>query len=282
MYNLEGKVALVTGAAGKRGMGHAIALRLAHEGADVAVNDVSQFDVRRSEDDRMEGWQGLKNVEAEVISVGRKALAVEADISSSQQVEAMVAKCVAEFGKLDILVNNASVIGPVRLAAIDVSEKDWNRVLAINLTGTYLCSRNVAKRMIERGQGGKIINIASTAGKIAQPGFAAYCASKFGVVGLTKVLASELARYKIHVNAVCPGYIATDINIGAGIRRDLRSGMSLEEATAKTYAHALPQIPLGRIGQAEDVAKVVAFLASDESDYMTGQSINVTGGFLMY
>jgi len=281
MYGLEGKVALVTGAASKRGMGRGIALRLAREGADVAINDVSQFDVRRSEDDRIEGWQGLKDVEAEIKALGRRALVVEADISSSQQVGEMIARCIDEFGKLDILINNASIQGPQRVPAIEVSEEDWNRVLSVNLTGTYLCAKQVAKKMIEKGQGGKIVNIASIAGKLGRPGFVAYYAAKFGVVGLTQVLAIELAQHKIYVNAICPGFITSEIQAGVTIRSDVRNGMDLDDAIGKAYAHVLPQIPLGRVGEPEDVAKVVAFLCSSESDYMTGQAINVTGGFLM-
>lgn len=281
MYNLENKVALVTGAAGKRGMGREIALRLAREGADIVVNDVAQFDVRHSEDDRIEQWQGLRDVEEEVRCLGRRVLAIEADISSSQAVEGMMAECIEKFAKLDILINNAAIIGPTEVAAIDVSVEDWNRVLAVNLTGTYLCAKAAAKNMLERGQGGKIINIASFCGKMALSGMAAYHASKFGVVGLTQVLALELAPHKINVNAICPGFTATDMVSGRPIRSYVRSGMSLDEAATKAYSKRLPLIPLGRVGQPEDIANLVAFLASSESDYMTGQSINVTGGFLM-
>ena len=282
MYDLSGKVALVTGAAGKRGMGHAVALSLAQQGANVAVSDISLYGVRQTEDDRIEEWQGLKSTEAEIMALGRKGLAIEADVSSSKQVTEMVKQCITEFGKIDILVNNAGIVGPRPVPAIEVSDEDWNRVLAVNLTGTYLCSKAVAKSMIERGQGGKIVNFASIAGKVARPGLLSYSVSKFGVVGLTQVLALELAQYRIHVNAVCPGIIGTELlTEGASIRGDARSGINLEEAAAKSFARFLKDIPLGLIGQPEDVAKVVVFLASSESDYMTGQSINVSGGLLM-
>jgi len=282
MGDLEGKIAIVTGAGGKRGIGRATALCLAQKGADVVVSDISLSGIRYTEDDRIEGWQGLKDVEVEIRALGRKAIAVEADISSGQQVEEMVARCIAEFGRIDILVNNAGISGPRNVPALDVPEKDWHQIIAVNIMGTYLCVRAVAKRMIEQGQGGKIINIASMYGKFYPGrGHGPYAVSKFGVIGLTQVLARELASYRINVNAVCPNTIATDISAGANIRGYMRSGMSLDEATAKSYANTLPQIPLGRAGQPEDVAKIVTFLASSDSDYMTGQAINVTGGFLM-
>jgi len=280
MYNLTGKVALVTGAASKRGMGRTIALRLASEGADVIVSDVSGVGVHYSEDDKLEKWNGLKSVLAELKASGRKALTIEADITSEQDVEELVTKSITEFGQIDILVNNAGITGPQFTPAVEVSLADWNRVLSVNLTGTYLCSRAVAKRMIERNKGGKIINIISTAGKMARPGFVSYYASKFGVSGLTQVMAIELAKYKINVNGVVPAFVSTDISVGVSIRTDVRKGMSLEEATKKAYANMLPLIPLGRIGEPEDIANMVAFLASGESDYITGQAINVCGGFL--
>lgn len=281
MYNLDGKVALVTGAAGKRGIGRAVAIRLAREGADIAVNDVSGYGVRRTEDDIAEDWHGLEDVVKEVRSLGRKAAAVEADISSAEQVETMVSKCVEKLGKVDILINNAAIIGPRRALPQEITEVEWRRVLDINVVGTYLCTKSVARRMIERGEGGKIVNLASIAGKVGSAGLAPYTASKFAVVGLTQALALELAPYKIYVNAVCPAFTATEISMGASIRPNMRKGMSLEEATARAYGNALRDVPLGRACQPEEVAGVVAFLVSGESDYMTGQAINVTGGRLM-
>jgi len=276
---LEGKVALVTGAAGKRGMGCAIALRLAREGADVVVNDLSQSGMRFTEDDRIENWQGLKSVEEEIRAMGSDALSVEADVSSEEQVEGMVAQAISRFGRIDILVSNVGIVGG-RKRVIEGSVEDWNRVLAVNLTGMYLCNSAVAKRMVERKQGGKIINMSSLGGKMGNLGFAAYCASKFGIIGLTQVLALELAEYKINVNAVCPGWIATELGPGIAIRSDIRKGMSVEEASAKAFARQ-PTTPLGRHGQPEEVAGLVAYLASSESDFITGQAMNIGGGYLM-
>jgi len=290
MYRLQGKVALVTGAGGKRGMGRAAAIRLAREGADVVVNDVSLFGVRHTDDDKVEGWQGLKSVEAEIRALGRKGLAIEADISSHQKVEEMVARCKDEFGRIDILVNTAGIKGPSNTPILEVvSEEDWKKVLGINIMGTYYCAKAVAKTMIERGGGGKIINFSSIGGKMAKASLplVPYTVSKFGVIGLTQVLALELAPYKINVNAICPGSIATEFsghtNDGVTIRSYMREGMNSADATVKAYVQpkALSDIPLGRIGQPEEVAGLVAFLASSDSDYMTGQAINFTGGKLM-
>ena len=281
MNNSDGRVALITGAAGKRGIGHAIAIRLAQNGINVAVSDLNLHGIRYTGDDNLEGWQGLKSVVEEMKALGRKSLAIEADITSGQQVEEMVDRCIIEFGRIDILVNNSGILGPKK-PALEVSEEEWCQVLRVNMMGTYLVAKTVAKRMIKQGKGGKIINIASLSGKSYFGGdLGPYTVSKFAVVGLTQVLAQELARYKIQVNAICPGFIATEMGTGTNIRKEVRNGMSIEEATAKAYASVLPQIPMGRVGQPEDVAKVVAFLASMDSDYMTGQSINVSGGLLM-
>jgi NAD(P)-dependent dehydrogenase (short-subunit alcohol dehydrogenase family) len=280
MYDLQGKVALVTGAAGKQGMGRAIAVRLAQEGADVDINDISQFDVRRSEDDRIEEWMGLKSVEAEIISLGRKALIVEADITSSQQVTEMVTKCTNTFGKIDILVNNSGIVGP--RDSINTSDEVWANALGVNLSGPFYLARAVAKGMIERGQGGKIINISSVGGKEPSPGSPAYTASKYGVLGLTVSLATELGKYNINVNAVCPGLIYTNMGTGISVRKIMRElGISEDEAIDKAYSSIILNPPaLGRIGRTSDVANMVAFFASSESDYLTGQAINVDGGIV--
>jgi NAD(P)-dependent dehydrogenase (short-subunit alcohol dehydrogenase family) len=283
MDTLQGKVALVTGAASKRGIGHAVAIRLAQEGADVVVSDASIFGIRYSDDDKIEEWQGLKSVEAEIKALGRKGLAVEADISSRQKVEEMVARCKDEFGRIDILVNTAGIRGPDLPVLEIVSEEDWRKVMSINVMGPYFCAKAVAKIMIEKGDGGKIINFSSIAGKF---GYAAalYKISKIEVIGLTQLLALELAPYKINVNAVCPGPIATEfIKYGTTIRSQMREGMNLEEATVKSFSQStlISDTPLGRIGQPEEVAGLVFFLASSDSDYMTGQAINFTGGKLM-
>jgi NAD(P)-dependent dehydrogenase (short-subunit alcohol dehydrogenase family) len=183
----------------------------------------------------------------------------------------MVELALSKFGRIDILVNNAGITLEL-MPLIETAEDDWEKIIAINLTGPFLSSKAVARSMIERGGGGKIINISSRAGKQGIAGLGAYSASKFGLIGLTQVLALELAPYKINVNAICPGQIITDI------AREDYPRLTWEEIKQKVVAEHISHIPLGRIGTPEDVANVAAFLASNEADYMTGQSINVTGG----
>ncbi|MFC1981634.1 SDR family NAD(P)-dependent oxidoreductase, partial [Chloroflexota bacterium] len=235
--------------------------------------------------DRKEGWRGLESVVAEIKTLGRRALAITADVSSSQEVNEMVEKAVREFGKIDILVNNAAlIIRDIGInQVVDLSEDVWSKTIDVNLTGVFLMCKAVAKQMIKQGLKGKIINISSIRGKMAQVGRAAYCASKFGVIGLTQTLALELATYKINVNAICPGQTLTWGTWGQQIYEAISQGLSEEEAIAKVYADAgtLSQVPLGRPSKVEDVANVVAFLASSQSNHMTGQAINVTGGRLM-
>jgi len=281
MYDLNGKVALVTGAGSKSGIGHATAIRLAGEGADVIAADRYLPPEGLSEDDHIDGWRGLTSVVEEIESLGRRTLAVKVDISDSGQVQDMVGEVLDRFGRIDILVNNAG-IGAELSPVIEFDDKTWNRIIEVNLTGTYLCSKYIARSMVEKGDGGKIINISSISGKVATKGAAAYSASKFGIIGLTQTLALELASYSINVNAVCPGVVPTDISGGGQIRNEARrQGIGIEEATDQIFSAFIPRIPLGRIASPDDIAGVVAFLASCESDYMTGLAISVSGGMVM-
>jgi len=277
MGKLDGKVAIVTGVASKKGIGHAIALRLAQEGANLAINDIPLAGVRPD-------WQGLKDIEVEIKALGQRALVIEGDITSSQHVDEMVAKCVDELGKVDILVNNAGIAGPTGTRLVDFPENIWDKIMMVNLKGTFLCSKAIAKRMLAIGEGGKIINIASFLGKRPDVGWGPYSVSKFGVVGLTQNLALELAKDRICVNAVCPGVVETEIVdtwVEEEIKRASSKGIGAEEATTKAYKYLNNRAPLRRMAQPDDIANVVVFLASSESDYMTGQAINVTGGLLM-
>jgi 3-oxoacyl-[acyl-carrier protein] reductase/meso-butanediol dehydrogenase/(S,S)-butanediol dehydrogenase/diacetyl reductase len=279
MYDLSGKVALVTGAARKRGIGHGIALRLAQEGADVAVNDILKTPEDLDPWDKEVGWRGLDSIVAEIKSLGRKSLAITADVSKSQDVDNMVRKVVDEFGKIDILVNNAALLsrelGTDQI--VDLSEEIWNKAIAVNLTGVFLMSRAVARQMIKQGQGGKIINFSSRGGKQPNPNTAAYCATKAGVINFTQSLAQELGQYKINANAVCPGPCVSWGSSGKKIYQGIKQGLSENEAILKAYGNEIIG-PLGRLVQVADVVNVVAFLASNQSDYMTGQAINITGG----
>jgi NAD(P)-dependent dehydrogenase (short-subunit alcohol dehydrogenase family) len=276
MRSIEGKVALVAGAATKRGMGHAIALRLAGEGADVVV--VDKYAAPRSMYAGDEGWGGLDEVVSEIESLGRKALAAVADISNSQEVDKAVDKAMERFGKIDILVNSVGIVGAVETPVTELAEEDWRRVLDVNLTGTFLISKAVAKSMVSRGQGGKIALIASLAGTLGEPGNSAYCASKWGIIGLAKSLALELAPHKINVNAINPGSVVTNIRDADFAKMEKETGITCDEARERDFQRFLPVIPMGRFGTINEVADLALFLVSDQSSYITGEAINVSGG----
>jgi NAD(P)-dependent dehydrogenase (short-subunit alcohol dehydrogenase family) len=273
MYGLDGKVALVTGAAGQQGIGRAIAVRLAREGADVAVNDLR--------DAQVGNWGGLGQVVDEIEGLGRGSLGCIGDVTDAADVDRLVAETLARFGRIDILVNNAgSEAGPDRVPVVELDEAVFDRVLAVNAKGTFLVCRAVARHMVERGGGGKIINMASSAGKQGRARFAAYSASKFAVIGFTQSLAIELGPHRINVNAICPGLVDTERVLG------IASGLKPVEATTEAYRDVLIEeaagaTPLGRIAQPDDVAQLAAFLASPESDFMTGLAVNVSGGRVM-
>lgn len=245
---LQGKVALVTG--GSRGIGRAIALALAQEGANVLVNYAGN-------------QQAAEEVVKEIESLGRKSISIQANISDSDQVQKMVDQAVQTFGRLDILVNNAGITRDNLL--IRMKEEEWDQVLDTNLKGVFLTSKAAAKPMMKQRYG-KIINISSVVGVLGNPGQANYVAAKAGVIGLTKTLARELASRNITVNAVAPGFIETDMTakLGEEVRKNL-----------------LSQIPLNRLGQPDDIAQVVLFLCSDKSNYITGQTLHVDGGMVM-
>ena len=275
MYDLNGKVALVTGAGGRQGLGRAIALRLAQEGANVAVNDVVARNTRSPD------WAGLPDVVREIQDLGREALALVADVSDAQQVQRMVHQALEKFGQIDILVNNAGApASRDRVPVIELEEDAWDLVQRVNVKGTFLCSRAVARAMISAGQGGKIINMSSIAGKRGRARFAAYSASKFAVRGFTQALALELAPHHINVNAICPSLIATErVDDMAAVLAP--EGISIEAYRKQMLADSTSTTPLGRMGEPADVAQLVAFLASAQSDFLTGLSIPVAGGFLM-
>ncbi len=272
-YDLSGKVALVTGAGGERGIGRAIATRLAREGAAVAVNDVT--------DAPRDDWGGLPAVVAEIEGMGCGSLGLAGSISDAEDVQRMVATTVEHFGRLDILINNAGApAGQDRKPIVELAESEWSRVHEVNAKGTFLMCQAAARHMIERGGGGRIINISSLAGQMGIARYGAYCASKFAIVGLTQVLALELGEHAITVNAICPGLTDTERLSG------MASGLKPEGTTTEAYRQELigqneAITPLGRIAQPQDVARSAAFLASDEADFLTGQSISVSGGAWM-
>jgi NAD(P)-dependent dehydrogenase (short-subunit alcohol dehydrogenase family) len=278
MYDLGGKVAIVTGAGGRHGIGRAIATRLAQEGADVVVTDIERSVEAIRPEDRHAGWQGLSSVVSEIEALGRQSLGLFSDVSDSVQVERMVGQTLQRFGHIDILVNNAgSRPGRDRVPVVELEEDAFDEVMRVNVRGTYLCSRAVARHLIGRGGPGKIIIISSGAGKRGIARYAAYCASKFALVGFTQALAQELAPHHINVNAICPGLVDTERVdfIAAALTPQ---GQSAEEYRAMMIRERDARVPLGRVAQGDDIARMAAFLASNEADYLTGLSISVSGG----
>ena len=277
MYNLNGKVALVTGAGGKNGIGRAIATRFAKEGADVAVNDITEHPYAADQTD----WQGLPDVVREIEAMGQRAISVVADVGDAEQVKAMVDKTVAHFGKIDILVNNAGTMaGKDRVPVVDLAEEDWDRVQRVNVKGVFLCSQAVARHLITQGTGGKIINMSSVTGKRGSARFAAYSASKFAVIGFTQSLACELAPYQVNVNAICPGLVETE-RFGHLASVLMPENLSANEKLLEYERRSEAAVPIGRLAEGADVAKMAAFLASDEAAYLSGVSITVSGGTVM-
>ena len=243
----DGKVAVVTGAA--RGIGRAIAERLAGEGADVVVCDLQA--------------EWLADTVASVQGFGRKALPLAVDVGNGDAVNACMTEVVKVFGKVDIMVNNAGITKDTLL--VRMSDDDWDAVLRVNLKGTFLFTRAVAKYMMKQ-RSGAIVNIASVIGLIGNAGQCNYAASKAGVIALTKSTAKELASRGVRVNAIAPGFISSKMT-------DARS----QEVRDQMMAN----IPLARFGEPSDIAKAVVFLASDEASYVTGQTLSVNGGMVM-
>jgi NAD(P)-dependent dehydrogenase (short-subunit alcohol dehydrogenase family) len=278
MKSLEGKVAMVTGAGSKRGMGHAVAVRLSKEGADVVVLD--KYAAPRSIWPGDEGWAGLDEVVKEINSEGRKGLAVVADVRDSKEVDEAVAKTLKEFGKIDILVHCGGIRGAMTTPIVELSEEEWQDIIDINLTGSFLISKAVAKTMIPDGEGKKIVLFGSKAATQGYAGSSGYCASKHGILGLGRTLAAELARYKINVNIINPGGFDTNLRDSEITKRAKAQGISVAEAIEQESKKQGPGpgVPLGRLGKPEEIADLVFFLVSDQSVYITGKAIDIDGG----
>jgi meso-butanediol dehydrogenase / (S,S)-butanediol dehydrogenase / diacetyl reductase len=276
---LKGKVAFVTGAASRRGMGREVALRLAREGADIVVND--KFRAPKSAWPGDENWQGLDDVVKEIEAIGRKGLAVVGGIENPGEADAAVQTAIDKFGKIDILVNCAGIRGTVGVPVAEGNDAEWRQLFEVNSIGPFIISRAVAREMIKRNEGGKIVHIASAAGRLGAPGSAAYAASKWAVIGLVESLALELAPHKINVNAINPGFFATNLRDATAEKDSSKAGKTIEQYREDEYKMLSKMVPLGRMGTTEDIAKLIFFLVSPESDYMTGQDINITGGYLM-
>lgn len=253
MFDLSSKVSLVTG--GSRGIGRGIAMALAQAGSRVAVNFAQSA-------------QQAEEVSDAIRAMGRRAIPVRADVSNRREVEAMVAAVVREFGQIDVLVNNAGTLSFEPF--LEMKEESWDRILAVNLKGQFLVAQAVARHMAQRRGGGRIINIASIASGqvgVGYPNIAHYCASKGGVIAMTEVMALELAPLEITVNAIAPSLIDTDMT--KDLTADPRSARLVKA-----------RIPRGRLGTPKDVGAMAVFLAADESDYCTGATFYVDGGWL--
>ena len=255
MGRLEARVAVITG--GGAGIGAAIARAFAAEGARVVIADRDDVRARQT-----------------AASLGEAAFAQRTDVTRENEVSALVAATRERFGGIDILVNNAGIMRKAYVK--DMSLELWQQVLDVNLTATFLCSKAVLPAMIERG-GGRVINIASIAGKIGEPTASAYTAAKFGVIGFTRALAHEVARHEILVNAICPGPIPTELGEKGWREGAEVEGVGLDRVMARVNARS----PLGRLGTVDSVARMALFIASDECDFTTGAAFNVDGGIVM-
>ncbi len=283
MSGLDGKVALITGAGGMKGVGRATALKLAQQGADLALTDVERGPEDLPPAEVRVGWQGLVSVAEEVRALGRRCFTSPCDLGSRDQVQELVQQVLGHYGRIDFLVNNArAIIGRDKVSITELPEEVWHHFLAINTTAVFLLTKLVGREMVRQGRGGRIINIASNAAKQASARGAAYSTSKFAVLGLTQASALDLAPYGITVNAVCPGPINTDRLSYWERARAEEEGIPLEEFRARIVKEAGQATPLGRIAEAEDVANLVGFLASDEACFITGQAYNVNGGLLFH
>lgn len=247
MSDLEGRVSLVTGAA--QGIGRAIALELASSGADVAVGDILT--------------EGAEEVAVEIKNLGRKSMPLQLDVSKEESVNQAVEILFNEFGRIDHLVNNAGITRDNLL--MRMKSEEWSSTIAVNLTGVYNCTRAVVRRMMKQRYG-RIVNISSVIGQMGNPGQANYGATKAGVIGFTKSAARELGPRGITVNAITPGFIETAMT--ASLTQEIRERL-------------MANVPLGRLGQPEDIAKAVRFLVSDGASYITGAVLNVNGGMYM-
>ncbi len=266
LSGLDNKVAVVTGAGRMRSIGRPIAVALAQAGCDIVLTGTGRSPDRYPDDEKAAGWRDIESVADEVRAVGRKALSAVSDVSDLGAVEALAARVMDEFGRVDIVVNNAGAArGEDRKPVLDLDPDLWRTVIDVNLTGSFLMSKVFGRLLVASGAGGSIVNISSIAGKKLSPNTAAYAASKAGLQALTACMAQEVAGAGVRVNAICPGIIDTSR------MDDLGRGEIWDQAIRDL-------VPMGRAGTGEDIAHSVVFLCSDEGAWVTGQAWNVDGG----
>ena len=265
LTGLEGKVAVVTGAGRMRSIGRPIAVELARAGCDIVLTGTGRPQHRYPQDEQDAGWRDIASVADEVTGLGRRALAVVSSIADESAVEDLAEQTLREFGRVDIVVNNAGAArGDDRRPVVDLETSEWRTVIDVNLTGTFLMSKVFGRHLIANG-GGSIINISSIAGKKFSPNTAAYAASKAGIQALSACMAREVGMHNVRVNAVCPGIIDT-------FRLDdVGRGPEWEQLIDNL-------VPLGRAGNGLDIAAAVLYLCSDQGSWVTGQAWNVDGG----
>ena len=268
MGELDGKVGIVTGAGRLRGIGRATAVALARLGADVVVTGTGRSPETFPADEKAAGWRDIESTAEQVRTLGRRALPLIVDVADGQQVQMMVDRALQELGRVDILVNNAAFArGPDRVPIVELDPDIFQKVVDVKVTGTFLCTKAVARVLIEQGQGGKIVNVSSGAGKRGSASSLAYNAACFAQVGMTQSMARELGPHGITVNCVCPGQVDTSRT------DDLGRGEHWRQRAASN--------PIGRAGTDDEVGELIAYLCTEAASWIHGQSINVNGGSFM-
>lgn len=273
MGKLTGKVAVITGSGRRTGLGEAIAQRLARDGAAVVISDIGRPADSVTPSGMIGASEEMEQIARDIREAGGKASTFACDVRDPAQMRALADHAVRTHGSLDIWINNAG-IGYIMKPMLDVTPEEWNAVIAVNLSGAFFGIQVAAETMIAAGKGGRIVNIASQAAKSGFPFAQAYCSSKHGLVGLVRSAAIELGPHSITINNVCPNHVTTGLGKWQNEYFSRKLGKSLDEYMADMAA----RIPLGRPGLAQDTANAVAFLCSDEAQYITAESMNVSGG----
>lgn len=275
MGKLDGRVAIVTGAGRRRGIGRATAMRLAEEGAAVVVAEKCDDSGSFPPDERKSGWLGARSVAGDILAQGGRAVAVTCDVTDPEQVAEMFAKANAAFGVPDAIVNNAGYSRNAGAEPIaDVADPAWHRTIDVNLNGTYHVAKVAARGMLEAGRPGAIVNVSSIAGRVGMANFGAYSAAKFAVIGFMQQLALELAAHSVRVNCICPGSVETDM-MEVNFQQRVNAGRLTVAQMKESVARA---IPMRRHSLPEEQAAAIAFLLGPDASYITGQALNVDGG----